>query len=256
MQLKRPIDSGQPLDSIDGLKYLWKMRTIVGTNRLATFKSTKWPLLYYTYSAVLNFLAGICFPASLLINLCFINSWPELVANLSLSFSISVATCKHFAVLVNHKSLVKSHKYLKLLDLRSNSHSRDRKYILKGSRYCHLYSLVYIAMYFICIAGFSYIGWTHNQLIYNAWFPKFFTDERKNYVTAFIFQYVSQTYMVFQNGFNDAYPLCYLTLMIAHLESLANRIERIGRAEREPLSIVENIRELKLCVWDHTNLLR
>ncbi|XP_065369062.1 odorant receptor 2a-like [Calliphora vicina] len=253
MQLKRPIDLGQPLDSVYGVKYLWLNWSVVGMNPPASISSL-WLLLYYMYSAVINFLGSFCLPASMLANLFFINSWQALVGNLSLSITISMATLKQLVVLRHRRRLLKSNGFLKPLDERSSHHPQDRMDILNGIRTCHLYYVSYMTTYIFCAVGFSYVGWSNHQLIYNSWFPTIFANSQSNYLLAFSHQIMAQMVLVFQNGNNDIYPMCYLSLVTAHLESLANRISRIGMEKRQR-SVAENIEELRLCILDHKNLL-
>lgn len=125
MQLKRPIDLGQPLNSVYGVKYLWVNWSVVGMNPPAS-KSILWRLLYYIYSAVINFLACFCLPASMLVNLWFINSWQALVGNLSLSITISMATLKQWVLIRHRRRLLNSNGFLKSLDERSSHHPQDR----------------------------------------------------------------------------------------------------------------------------------
>ncbi|TMW43587.1 hypothetical protein DOY81_011333, partial [Sarcophaga bullata] len=240
MQLKRPIDLGQPLNSVDGLKYLWMNWTIIGLNPPTNANVSKynaWRILYYIYAAVINFVAAFLFPASLLAYLWFITSWQEIVQNLSLSVTIAMATFKQVAVVMHRQGLLNSNEFVKPLDERSNVYTEDRLKILKAIQKCHFFSALYISIYMFCAIGFAYIGWANHKLPYSAWFP----------TSAVIFT-------VFQNGNNDLYPLCYLTLTIAHFETLAERIKRIGYVSG-PNTIEENVEELKRCIMDHKYLL-
>ncbi|KAM7344689.1 odorant receptor 2a-like [Cochliomyia hominivorax] len=253
MLLRRPVDTGQTINSFYGLKYLWLNWTITGMHPPAT-KSKFWLFVYYIYSITTNIVAGIGLPVTMLVNLYFITSWEEVVENLSMSFSIAIVPCKQLVILLNRRRLYKSDKYLKPLDERSSHDPKDRMNILMAIRTCHIYFLIFTLSYFFVTVGFAYIGWNKHSLVYSGWFPEWFSSPYANYVAAFIYQDFAQTFMVFENGNNDAYPLCYLVLMVAHLETLAERIKRIGNGKAQH-SIEENTEELKRCLNDHKNLL-
>lgn len=256
MQLRRPIDIGQPLNSLDGLKYLWRHWTIIGIHPPTDVtKNILWLRLYYIYAAVINLIAAVIFPATLVAYLGFVKSWQELVQNLSLSVTIAVASFKQLGVVIHRQRLLASHEYLKPLDKRCNINKEDRLTILKCIEKCNFFSALYISIYFFCALGFAYIGWANHSLIYSAWYPAIFDNEEWNYKATYIFQICAEIFTVFQNGNNDLYPLCYLTLTIAHFETLAERIKRIG-FETESRSIEENIEEFKMCIMDHKHLLR
>ncbi|KAI8126968.1 Odorant receptor 2a [Lucilia cuprina] len=245
MAVMQAKDLGQPLNSANGFKYLWMNWVFVGMHLPPNTKSILWSILYYTYSAVINLLASVCLPASMLANLWLINSWQEVVANLSLTTTIAIAPFKQLAVLVHRRALLKANEFLKPLDERSSHQDRDRRIILNTTHYCHLYYIFYIAIYCFCAIGFAYIGWINDRLVYSGWFPNILTDTRSNYILAFAYQNFAQTCLVFQNANNDVYPLCYLSMVIAHLKTLANRIERIGM-DKKKLTPEENIEELKI----------
>ncbi|XP_075167929.1 odorant receptor 59a-like [Haematobia irritans] len=253
MQLRQTKDVGQQLDSVYGLKYLWWNFSIIGIHPPAVAKAHPvWHFLYLVYAVVINFVAGFCLPATMLANLMLVKSVQEVIGNLSLSITIAVSMTKELAILYNRRLLLKANDYLEQLDKRCNPHASDRANIFTAVRLCHWFYAVYISFYGFCALGFAYIGWANHQLVYNAWFPTIFVSEQKNYLAAYIFQNLSQTFTVFQNGNNDMYPLCYITLMIYHLRSLADRVQRIGKDTK--LSEDENVMELRRCIQDHKNI--
>lgn len=242
-------------NSLEGLKYLAIIWCIVGTNPPRFAEQGKKRFLYYLYSGCVNSLCSIYFSATMLINLFFIDSYKDLVANLSLSISICMSGIKQLAVLKYRQQLLKSHGFLKLLDERCSGRENECKRIWNAVRSAQLFCL-FFPFYVFCGCGFGYNGWSHHQLIYNAWYPNFFTTPEHNYLAAFVLQFCSQIYIGLQSVFNDIYPLCYLSLMIGHLESLADRIASIGWQKGCENHDEENIEELKNCVKDHKNLLQ
>lgn len=255
MQLRQPKDVGQQLNSVYGLKYLWWNFSIIGIHPPAGVRTHPvWRSLYLVYAVVINFLAGFCLPASMLANLMLLKSLEEIIGNLSLSMTIAISMTKELAILYCRGGLLKANHYLRLLDERCSAHPRDRMTVMEAVRMCHWYYTVYISFYGFCAIGFAYIGWSNHTLVYSAWFPNIFANDQTNYLAAYIFQNLAQTFTVFQNGNNDMYPLCYITLMIYHVRALADRIKRVG-GDAE-MSAEDNVQELRNCIQDHKNVQR
>lgn len=239
-----------PLDSNMAFRLLWFNWRFIGMNPP---KEQRYRIPYYFYATFVATFSTFCLPASLFLNLFFIDNFPQLLTNLSISLTIGVASMKYMVVFLHRHALKRVSNYLGPLDVRCAPYAEDRQHIAEAIRISRVFYWFYLLFYIFCASGFAVIGITNHRLVYDGWIPPFFSNAELNYLLAFAYQNAAQVFTIIQNISNDIYPQCYLAIQIAQLRALAARIRRIGQDEQ--WSKEENFQELLHCVRDHKNLL-
>lgn len=217
------------MDSSKALKYNLRTFTFVG---LWPLKSLRYPFLYNFWAVIVWLILGILYPCTLILSLFFADSIYEMAEHLVLTSSVVVLVIKAINLLLNRKELRQLFGQLEELDgdIREEPHvAQMQALILMSHRLYFSFLCPYI---FTCVllvfqaifsspetrmwsSTYSYpFDWAHFTYIY---------------VSGIFFQGICNFFIVFFAVAADTYGVILIYILVAHIDILHRRLERLGK---------------------------
>ncbi|XP_055853181.1 odorant receptor 7a-like [Episyrphus balteatus] len=236
-------------DSTEAFRYVWIIWRIFGIHPFEKYKK-----LYKFYSLFINIGITLLSPLQLIVQGFFVESFPELMRNMSTSIELTSCSLQVVFLLIYRKSLLKSHQYLHELDSRVDENPDDKKYMQQVIKNCRRIYVIYQVLFCTTLATYGISGALAGRLMLEGWLPFDWKSSRNLYVLAFGYQFVNSCVQCTINLTMDVYSVFYTYVILGHIKCLAKRIANIGY-DNGQMTSQQNYCELIRCVNDHRNIL-
>ncbi|XP_055921492.1 odorant receptor 42a-like isoform X1 [Eupeodes corollae] len=237
------------LDTTVAFSSVWRYWSFFGIHPFAINKN-----LYILYSVFINIAVTLLAPLQLIVQGFFVESFAELMRNMSTSFELAACSLQMWVLLIYRKNLLKSHQYLKELDNRVEEDPVGRMYMEQVVRNCQRLFIVYLVLFWSTVGTYGISAALAGRLMLEGWLPFDWRSSRTLYVVAFGYQLFDSCVQCMMNLTTDIYSVFYIYVILGHIQCLAKRISNIGH-DNGAKTTEENYCELIRCVNDHRNTL-
>ncbi|XP_058988261.1 odorant receptor 2a-like [Musca domestica] len=250
------------LDTNVAFEYHWKVWRWTGIKPPQDMN----PQLYRLYAIVLNFLATVLFPLSLIANVFFTQNLQQLCENLTITISDCQSNLKFINVFLVRHQLDRIKSILRRLDRRVQD---DKEFAVLKSAIATARSsfLIFFRLYsFGTTLSVVKVALAESRsLLFPAWFGVNWDGNLSTYVVVIVYQFFGLAVQALQNVANDSYPPAYLVILSAHMRALEIRVKAVGQFRQEgmqqPLTLsaeeqAKCLKEFNECIKDYLNILK
>ncbi|CAD7086945.1 unnamed protein product [Hermetia illucens] len=211
------------LQSHKALEVLWSFWKLQGV-----YSVEKYRFYQYLHAAfVLSTINGIC---SILFvgELFIVNSFKELLANLTMSCCLLICGYKTVIILRNRHQIIQIRYILDQLDVRPSTEVQ-RAEMARVCTTCNWLALTICFSYLIVNALFGVMAALSGRqhLVFPVWLPYDWRVSAFRFWMTWMYQNISQFFFCVQQAANDATGPIYLNVLNTHLRIIMYRIEHI-----------------------------
>ncbi|KAM7358147.1 odorant receptor 33b-like [Cochliomyia hominivorax] len=228
---------------------------------LGLWPTEKYRALYQMYAIILNILVTIGYPLHLILGLYHSNTMYDIIKNMAINLTCLLCTIKMTMIWIKFRNMEVLRNILssqiERISLKKDEKDYYQERVLNELWFVlKMFMLMYTLSWSSSEISVLLNGFNGNwRLMYPAYFPFDPFASTSRYMVAHIYQFFGVTIQIIQGFVIDTYLALELGLLSGQLHTLAMRVAKLGRDQKQKTKKEIN-QELLECIQDHKDLLR